>query len=396
MNAYAITSNTPVKSTRRPTVKWTDAEWFQVFDEVWAARRAAGATTFNMSLEVVDEVDVNLTPSEVTRANKKLFDEPRQRTIIAFEHLDRGPCLKAFTRWIEQLPETQRAQAVIAEFAEADEKNFTPVEPVIVSAEANVSGVKPRVRWNSDAWYAIACELIKRQPVLMLNSKTLASIKVDDVERAARHVFPGESHPVFIMSKVKPMLLEAVVLYRINKAEEERLAQEASVKASKTESPADALMTALAMKVSETLLPQLDAKLHSMLEGMVLTRIETILGDVLERYAPQLASVLPNVVTEKERQKRIAIVGAWTSISVVEERLAREFPEYRFTILGRDPRNLAEQLRQCDYVLCATDGISHSTAHTAKNAVTPERFRRFNGGESAMIRCLRNLQVTSF
>lgn len=396
MNAHAIAQEASVKAPRRATVKWTDAEWFQVFDEVWAARRAAGAKAFNMSLEVIDEVDVNLTPSEVTRANKKLFDEPRQRTIIAFEHLDRGPCLKAFTSWIAQLPETTRAEAVLAEFAE---KSIAPepevAEPVIVAA--GVSGVKPRVRWNSDAWYSIACELIRRQPLVMLNSKTLAGISVEDVTEAANTVMPGESHPVFVMSKVKPMLLEAVVLYRINKADEERVALEVANRAApKTESPADALMAALAMKVSETLLPQLDVKIHTMLEGIVLTRLETMFGTLLDQLSPQLAAALQTTAPEKSRQKRIAIVGAWSSISVVEERLAREFPDYRFTILGRDPRNLAEQLRQCDYVLCATDGISHATAHTAKNAVAPERFRRFQGGESAMIRCVKNLQITSF
>ncbi len=384
-------TNSNGQTAKRKFTMWEQFEWNAIFRQIWKRRQAKGATVFNLSLVMAKSTDVNITPAEFNEAQREVLTEDRQRRITSVEKiLGRG---SKYLAEFDHLAPPSKFDLDVSSDELVIGMSSPEHPPIGHNGIVKQLGRKPRVSWGSAKWQGICEELVRRNPML-LSSDTLIGVKIADVQSAARIVYPGELHPLFNATKMRETLLSCMVVHKQNianaelqaNAERVRIAQaelEAAAEAerNKVDSPADVLMKNFAAELAKQMLPQLEAAL--------IPRIEAMMQTMLAAIQPQLAGQFSERINETmggKRTARIAVIGIDNhSVKAFEAKLTNQFPKYRITVYGRDPHNLANCVRKCDLVLCATDRISHQTVETAKSAAAEGSFRRVSGGESAVI-----------
>lgn len=388
-------------STNSKRIKWTVKHWHAIFEQVQKAREIQGRSTV---ITIEAGLATDLRPIEVKFAQQVVFAEypELQRKHIhnaqaiwpaakALEVFYTGPELKFESK---SLPEV--------EFKSEPAATSTTVPADVVEVTASVQHERRKhVRWGEHEWDKVAAELIKRRPETMLLSTTLAGITASDVASAAQAALE-QRPPVLSMVKTRELLLAAAERHKAKeenkaaeKAEAERItrveAAEAEAEAKRAaqpreESAADVLMRNFASEVAKQLLPQM----ISALEATLLPKIEGMFAVMFERLAaPDSKHEEHHPMTFKDiglpRKLRIAVVGIE---SVTEKKLELQFPDVKFVTTGRDPRNVGETVRNCDLVICAINGVSHSTAKSVERAAG-DRYRRVAGGETTIIRTVQ-------
>jgi hypothetical protein len=404
-------TNTPQPMTRtgEKHIQWTDAEWLTILHELMRLYPELGLP----APAAVGDV-------RLKQMHTAMHALPIQRRRHLVHLTGVRPRLLHYCNLL--IEERKRPQAA--------RPAFGPLPPSVVFRQPDgVDNGQPppgaRIFWRENEWYALAVELVYKDPAFL---ETLNHLMPADLYRAQRVLPSNRRRPQtsFNAAKIRAELAPAIRRVRADidakhaeadstraaaKAEEahreEQARQAAEIAAQAatldrlTNSPefiAKALGAAAFGPLLEALLSRGAASLQTMLEGALVNAFSSdavkramvvnLHMDRAEGSAQALKANPPtvsaNVAATVVYKPRVGIVGA---LGQQIEAICSAFPQLRIKGVDKNlhGQSLKEAIVNCDRVIAMTDFINHSTSAICKKTLG-ERFTLVDGGVSSVRR----------